>query len=146
MAIMVAASLLLPNSASAQAKLTQRDKSQITRFILRTYDFSKSDTWHGNSENTIYLLDENISPSDVPSRHGLKFKLVNEAQIDQLKTTGVEYYRINEFDVRRTFVRTYFVRTFVSIREANDSAMEYTCRKVHRRWKLKAHLAGGGAS
>src|ERR1051325_6157644 len=110
-------SLLLPNSVWAKVTLTQRDKSQIIRFILRTYDFSKSDTWRGNHENTIYLLDENISPSDVPPRHGLKFKLVNQAQIDQLKSTGIEYYRVNEFDVRRTSVRTYFIRTFVSIRE-----------------------------
>lgn len=71
-ALSVGACLLLPNAAAAQLKLTQRDKSQIIHFILRTYDFSKTE----DGEKTIDLLDENISPADIPSRHGLKFVIV----------------------------------------------------------------------
>ncbi len=145
-ALSVGACLLLPNRAAAQVNLTQRDKSQIIHFILRTYDFSKSDTWAGNGEKTIYLLDENISPADIPSRHGVKLVIVNQAQIDRLMTTGVEYYRFNEFEIHRTSVRTYFVRTFTSTRGGNTSAMEYTCRKVAGGWKLKARLDGVGAT
>ena len=142
----IGACLLLPTATAAQRKLTQRDKSQIIHVILRTYDFSKSETAPNGSDKTIYILDDNISPADIPSRAGVKFEIVNQAQIDRLTTTGVEFYRLNEFEIHTTFVRTYFVRTFRSTREANTSAMEYTCRKVAGRWKLKAHLDGVGAS
>ena len=135
--------MLLASGAAAQPKLTQRDKSQIIRLILRTYNFGKSATRDGD---TVYLLNENISHADIPSRPGVTFEIVNQAQIDRLKPTGIEYYRLNEFDIHGTSVRTYFVREYMSSLESNSSAIEYTCRKVRGRWKLRARLGGVGAT
>jgi hypothetical protein len=140
---LLAACFLLASGAAAQPKLTQRDKSRIIRFILRTYDFGKSATRDGD---TVYLLNENISRADIPPRPGVTFEIVSQSEINRLKATGVEYYRLNEFDIHRTFVRTYFVRQYTSSREANSSAMEYTCRKVRGRWKFSARLGGVGTT
>jgi hypothetical protein len=141
------ASLLCPVFAGAQVKrLTDPDKTQIIQSILRRYDFAQSETWNDNSQNTVYLLSENISPADVPSLKGVTFTIVEPDQIDRLKKTGIEYYRFTRFEIGKTAVRISFIRTYTSAREGNGSVMEYTCRKVSGRWKLKARLDGVYAS
>ena len=144
--LVVAFALILGNPAAAQSKLTKRDKSQIIQSILRGYDFTKSETRRDSREHTILLLDKNISPGNIPSRKGVKFTIVKQDEIDRLRKTGVEYYEFRPFEVTKTGVRVSFIRTYLSAKEANGSAMEYTCRKVGGRWKLKAHLDGVFAS
>ena len=144
--LIVVACLLLSNQVAGQRKLTARDKSQIIRFILQRYDFSHTESCCDDAENTIYLLAENISPADVPSRKGLKFTIIERDEIDRLRKTGVEYYQFSTFKIAQTGVRLSFTRTFVSPKEGNGSVMEYTCRKVDGKWKLKARLDGVYAS
>jgi hypothetical protein len=133
-------------TSAAASQFTRRDKSQIIRFLLRTYDFRQSETWRDTGDNTILLLDENISLADIPSRGGVKFRLVKQAELDRQRNTGVEYYEFRPFEITRTGVRISFIRTYRSAREGNGSAMEYTCRKIGGRWKLKARLGGVYAS
>jgi len=144
--LVVAFALVLGNPAAGQSKLTKRDKSQIIQSILRGYDFTKSETRPDSREYTILLLGENISPGDIPSRKGVKFTIVKQDEIDRLRKAGVEYYEFRPFEVTKTGVRVSFIRTFISAKEANGSVMEYTCRKVGGRWKLKARLGAVFAS
>ncbi len=139
--------VLCPVSAATQVRtLKPRDKTLIIQSILRRYDFTHSETWHDNGENTVYLLAENISAADVPVIKGIKFTIIEPDQIDRLKTTGFEYYRFSRLEIGKTAVQVSFIRTYASPREANGSVMEYTCRKVSGRWKLKARLDGVFAS
>src|SRR5437868_5368338 len=128
--IVILTGLMFINGASGQRKLANRDKSQIIQFILRTYDFTQSETWRDNGENTILLLDENISPADIPARKGVKFTLIKPGELDRSRNTGIEYYEFRPFEITRSGVRTSFIRTYRSAKEVNGSAMEYTCRKI----------------
>jgi hypothetical protein len=144
--LVVASALILPNPVAGQSKLTERDKSQIIQTILRGYDFTQSETGPDIREYTILLRGANISPGDIPSRKGVKFTIVKQDEIDRLRKTGVEYYEFRAFEVTKTGVRVSFIRTYLSAKGANGSAMEYTCRKVGGRWKLKARLGAVLAS
>src|SRR6266568_4409489 len=135
--------LVCPVVTSAQVnRLTTRDKTQIIQSILRRYDFTQSETWRDNTENTVYLLAENISPADLPSRNGVRFNIIERDQIERLKKTGIEYYQLSRIEIGKNAVRISFTRTYTSPQEGNGSVMEYTCRKVSGRWKLKARLDG----
>ena len=142
----VVACLVLSIQVAARPQLSARDKSQIIRFILQHYDFSQTESCCDDAENIIYLLAENISLADVPSRKGLTFTVIERDKIDRLRKTGVEYYQFSTFEIAQTDVRLSFMRTFLSPREGNGSVMKYTCRKVGRKWKLKARLDGVYAS
>jgi hypothetical protein len=144
--LVVLASSLFAHAAASQRELTKRDKSQIIQFILRTYDFKESDTWRDNSDNTVLLLDENISPADIPARNGIKFRLVKHTELDRLRSGGVEYYQFRPFETAHDGVRVSFVRTYRSLSDGGGNVMEYICRKVGSRWKLKARLDGVYAS
>lgn len=147
LSLVLLASLLCPVFASAQVKrLTDRDKTQIIQSILRRYDFTQSETWNDNSENTVYLLSKNISPADIPLIKGVKFVFIERDQIERLKNIGIEYYEFSRFEIAKTKVRVAFSRTYTSHREGNGSVMEYICRKVSGTWKLKARLDGVYAS
>jgi hypothetical protein len=87
-------------------------------------------------------LSENISPADVPSRKGVRFTIIERDQIERLKKAGIEYYQFSPFEIGKNAARISFTRTYASPREGNGSVMEYTCRKVSDRWKLKARLDG----
>jgi hypothetical protein len=139
--LVILAGFLCTNASASQ--FTRRDKSQIIRFILRTHDFRQSETWRDTGDNTILLLDENISLSDIPSRSGVRFRLVKQAELPQLRSARVEYYELRSFERTKIGVRTSLLRTYRSPKEGNGSVVVYTCRKVGGRWKLKRR--GGGA-
>jgi hypothetical protein len=144
--VLILTGLIFTNAAAGKPSLTKRDKSQIIQFILRTYDFTQSDTWRDNGENTVLLLNGTVSPADIPSRPGVNFTFVKQAELDRLRNAGVEFYEFSPFKRTRSGVTTALVRTFRSATEGNGSVVEYTCRKVGGRWKLKARLDGVYAS
>ena len=132
---------LTPLFVQAQTKrLTASDKAQIVKSILKRENFKDSETWSAdNAENTVYLLPENISSEKIPQIKGISFVLITPKQVEELKTTGVEYYRFGDFEVRKTLVRVFFVREYVNVagKHSNGSTTEYTCRKISGRWKVK---------
>jgi hypothetical protein len=134
---------LCPFVAEARVRsLTERDKAQIVGSILRRDNFRESETWKDNAENTVYLLAESIPAMHLPQIKGIGFVLIKPGEVDEMKKTGVEYYEFSEFEVRKTSVRVFFRRTYIntSAREASGSAVEYTCRKVAGKWKVKGRL------
>ena len=136
-------------SAQAQVKrLTDEDKAQIIGSILRQENFKDSETWKDNVENTVYLLADNISATYLPQIEGIRFVLIKPEELEEMKKTGVEYYDFSEFEIRKRSVRIIFRRTYIntSARESNGSAVEYTCRKIAGRWKVKGRLDGVFAS
>src|SRR5690349_15025741 len=110
--VLILISLVCTNAAAGQSTLTRRDKSQIIQFILRTYDFTQSETWRDTGENTILLLDGTISPTDIPLRLGVKFSFVKQVELDRLRNDGVEFYEFSPFTKTRTGIKTALARRY----------------------------------
>ncbi len=125
----------------AQTKpLTASDKTQIIKSILKQEDFKDSETWSaGNSENTVYLLVDNISSAQLPQITGVRFVLVTQKEVDEMARTGVEYYRFGDFEVRKAFVRAILIRKYRSVvgKHSNGSITEYRCRRFSGGWRAK---------
>jgi hypothetical protein len=139
--------LLTTSFVQAQTKrLTPSDKEQIIKSILKRENFKDSETWAANSENTVYLLADNISPEQLPIITSIKFVLVTQNQVDEMAKAGVEYYRFGDFRVRNTLVRIFLVREYINVsgRHSNSSVMEYRCWKASGRWKVKGRLGAVG--
>ena len=127
------------------SRLTASDKAQLIKLILNVENFKDSEMWDENAnEHTVYLLSDNITPTQIPQIKGIKFVPITDKEIAEMKETGGEYYRFGEFEVRRTFVRVFLTREYMSLRNSNASTMEYRCRKVSGRWRVKGRIAGVG--
>ena len=144
---LIGATLLLiylsPFVAKAQVnRLTERDKTQIIGSILRQENFKHSETWKDNAENTVYLLAGNISSRYLPRIEGIRFVLIKPEDLEEMKKTGVEYYDFSGFEIRKTFERVIFRRTYMNAyaKQSNRSEVEYTCRSAAGRWKVEIHL------
>ena len=129
-----------PASADAQSKrLSSRDRIQIVQAILEGETYSDSETWRSDvAENAVYLLRQTLSVNDLPQIKGIRFVLISQRQIDEMKATGVEYYRFGNFQVRKSTVRIFFKREYLNVqgRNSNGGSTIYTCRKIRGRWKV----------
>ena len=140
---------LSPTVIEAQTKqLSESNKSQIIAAILRKENFKDSELSGDDTEKTIHLLAENISAKQVLQIKGKKFVFITQPQVDEMKKNGVEYYSFGEFEVRKSSVRVYFGRDYIdfSSRQSNGSTVEYICRKVAGKWKVKGRLDSAYAS
>ena len=73
--------------------LTKKDKAEIKQAILRYYKFKRSVMWNSQTENSIYLLERNISPELFPQRKGIKFVIITQEKIDELNDSALEVQR-----------------------------------------------------
>ncbi len=87
-----------PTLADAQSKrLSSRDRIHIVHAILKGETYTDSETWRPDVvENTVYLLRETLSVNDLPQIKGIRFVLITQRQIDEMKATGVEHLSIWE--------------------------------------------------
>lgn len=121
-------------------KLTENDKAQIIEAITKDYDFSDSRTWENEKENAVYLLMENVSSKPISQRKGIKFVIINPKETVEMEKTGIEYYKLEEFKVKKSLVQVFFSRRY--IKETNGEIYvretKYKFQKVSGKWKVKA--------
>jgi hypothetical protein len=132
-----------PASADTQSKrLGSRDRIQIVQTILKGETYTDSETWRSDAaENTVYLLRENLSVNDLPEIKGIRFVLITQRQIDEMKKTGIEYYRFGNFQLRKSNVRISFTREYLNVQgqHSNGGTTIYTCRRTRRGWRVVPH-------
>ena len=132
-----------PASADAQSKrLSSRDRIQIVQAIIKGETYADSETWRSDvAEHTVYLLRETLSVNDLPQIKGIRFVLITQRQIDEMKATGVEYYRFGNFQLRKSNVRIFFTREYLNVQgqHSNGGSTIYTCRKTSRGWEVVPH-------
>jgi hypothetical protein len=104
-------STFFPALAVAQAKrLSSHDGIQIIQAIRKGETYTDAEMWRSDeAENTVYLLSENLSVNDLPQIKGVRFVVITQQQIDEMKSTGVEYYRFGNFQLRKSNVRVFFM-------------------------------------
>ena len=141
-AFAVLATFFTDLTAAQSRQLSSRDKARIIQAILRREDFADSETWRSElAENTVYLLEDNVSINQLPRIKAVKFILISQRQVDEMKKTGVEYYRFDEFKVRPSGVRVSFTREYLHQgKNSNGSTVIYTCRRTAKGWKLVPRL------
>ena len=142
--IFFAVATLFPSlSAEAQSRrVSSRDRTQIAQTILQRETFTDSETWSSDlAENTVYLLRGTLSANELPRIKGLRFILISLYQIDEMKKTGVEYYRFENFQHRKSTVRVFFTREYLNVqgRGSNGGSIIYTCRKTSSGWRVIPH-------
>lgn len=136
------------NSLSAQ------DKLKIKQAVLRHYTFKRSLTWKPETENGIYLLENQFSPEHFPRRKWIKFVIVTQQQIDEMQQKkGVEFYQFEEIDVLRKSTDAFVVGKYRAIlkrkfvgrlpkrnnlkKEGNGGFAAYQCEKISGEWRIR---------
>jgi hypothetical protein len=134
--------------------LSESDRREIKQAILRHYTFKCSLTWKPQTENTVYLLENNLSPEHLPRRKWIKFVIVTRQDIDELQQKkGIEFYQFDDMDVLRKSVdsfvvgkyRAYLNRRFIGRlpkptylkKEGNESFAAYQCEKISGKWRIR---------
>lgn len=136
------AAMLFPAIVTGQSNVSPIDRTQIIQAILRRENFAESETWRSDiAENLVYLLRGNVSVNQFPRVKGVRFVLITQQQIDEMKKTGVEYYSFGGFRRGKSIVRVAFTREYFSIagKTANGGTIIYTCRRVAGGWRLTPH-------
>ncbi len=135
LALVVFSSLVV----EAQTKqLAETDKAQIIATILKRQKFKDPEYSNADAEQTVYLLENNLSAEQLPKIKDIKFVLITEKQIDEMKKNGVEYYSFSEFEFTGKTVELAFSREYIHYgKYANGNSTAYECRKVSGRWKVR---------
>jgi hypothetical protein len=136
------ATMLFPFTVAAQSKVSASDRVQIIQAILRREHFDESETWRSDvAENTVFLLRGSVSPKQLPAVKGLRFVLITQQQIDEMKKAAVEYYSFGGFSRQKSVVTVAFKREYMNIagKNANGGITIYTCRRAAQGWRLTPH-------
>ncbi len=123
-------------------KLTENDKAQIIQAIIKDYDFNNSTMWKNEKENPVYLSVENITSKQILQRKGIKFVIITEKGTIEMQKEGIEYYKFEEFKVKKSLVQVFFSRRY--IKEVNGEIYvretKYKFQKVLGKWQVKTRL------
>ena len=131
--------LLFPFFVKAQIKpLTLADKSQIIKLIFRQWKFKDSNAKKSEFEETVYFSSENISSLTLPKIKEIKFVVLSESQIEEMKKTGVKYYTFSKFVRKEKNIEVRFGIKYFETSSSGDSFTYYSCRKFSGKWKVKA--------
>jgi hypothetical protein len=135
-------------------RLSDLDSSEIKQAILRHYNFKHSLTWRTDRENTIYLLENRLSPEHFPRRKRIKFAVVTQQRIDEMQQKkGIEFYQFEKLDVLRKTPDSFVAGKYCAIldrkffgrlpkhnnlqQERNGSFAVYQCEKILDKWRIR---------
>jgi hypothetical protein len=135
-------------------RLSESDRREIKRAILRHYTFKRSLTWKPETENTVYLLENRLSPEHFPRRKWIKFVIVTQQEIDEIEQKrGIEFYQFKEIDVLRKSADSFVVGKYRAIlnrkfvghlpkhnnlkKEGNGGFAAYQCEKISGKWRIR---------
>jgi hypothetical protein len=123
----------------AQTKqLAETDKAQIIATILKKQKLKDPEYSAPDAEETVYLLENNISAEQLPQIKNIKFVLITDNQVNEMKKNGVEYYSFSEFEFTGKTIEVTFSRKYIHYgKYAAGNSTYYECRKVSGRWKVR---------
>ena len=138
--------LFLPFVVSAQTiSLSENDKTQIIEAIFKEFDFDEQNSAINKSKISVNLRAEHILPKMLSGIERVNVVLISEKDIDEMVTTGGEYYYLSEFEsgddssVKVTFGRIGIGK---GTGKGAGSYWKYQCRKVSGKWRLKKEFGG----
>ena len=134
--------------------LSELDKREIQQAILRHYTFKRSLTWKPKTENTVYLLENHLSPEHFPRRKWIKFVIVTQKDIDEIQQKkGIEFYQFERIDVLKKLADSFVAGKYCVIlnrrfvghlpkhnnlqKEGNGSFAAYQCEKISGKWRIR---------
>ena len=140
--------IALASTGYAQKRrLSRSDLIQLKREILRTNDFSETDTCcDKDSNNIVYVVDADLLPSQLPVRKYIKFELITEKETKTRSKDGIEFYSFGAPSIRRSSVRIDLDRKYVGSDGGNGSTVIFTGRRTSMGWKVKGILGNADCS
>ncbi len=128
-------------------RLKWSDLIQLKREILRTNDFNETETCCDKDKtNIVYVVDADLSASQLPVRKYVKFELITEEDTKTRFKGGIEYYSFGPPAIGRSSVRIELYREYYDPDNVNGSSVVYTCWRTSKGWKVKGILGGAYAS
>lgn len=120
--------------------LSDRDKTEIIRFILDGYDLLNRTLSMGEEKDIVPLSLQNISPKLVPKLQGITFDLLTAQKIEEKTQTGFNYYSFGKFQLKDSKVQVEFGDTFLNSKGGATYSFFtlYEFRKTKGKWKGNA--------
>lgn len=128
-------------------RLKRSDLIQLNREILRTNDFNETETCCDKDKtNIVYVVDADLSPSQLPVRKYVKFELITKKDAKTRFPDGIELYSFGPPTIGRSSVRIDLYLESKGADGGNGSTVVYTGRRASKGWKVKGRLGDAWCS
>lgn len=120
-------------TVSAKIKITNKDKREIIKQILRKTNFSNALEYV--PDGTLFLSTENIPTriqNNFPIIKGVKFQFITADEIGKSRV-NINYFAFGEFLIKKNSVEVAFV--YENLPTTVGSS--FVCRKSKGKWKIR---------
>lgn len=140
---------------SKKTLLSDKDKAQITRYVLQEFDFLKRHIYKDEKKEVVYLSTKNISPKFVSKVSGINFVLLKPEEIEEKIKNGFGYFVFQKLESDRIKTSVCFEYKYLDTGYRNKTpgssgspftvnGISYEFRKINDKWQGKA-ISGYGS-
>ena len=134
--VLFVACALLP----ANGQITRRSSTisaDLKRAILAQKSFDESRWYWHDRRKPVYIVDDELTSSQMPRKEGIVFKLLPESEIERMRDEGVNFYRFENFQRLGTRYSVVLSRMYIEKDRIEGESYSYSGRRVGGRWKLR---------